>query len=159
MNFSGYFTLFGSMLIAVLLMIVPLPDWLGTVWPLWIVVVIAYWMLALPHRVGVGSACFFGLLLDVFNNTLFGQHALALVIVAYVMDKMHRQVRMFYWWQQSVVMMLLALLYCLSLYAVQWFLHDIHLSWQHWLPIVATGVVWPLVYGLLRHYRQKFRIT
>ena len=159
MNLSGYFTLLGSLLIAVLLMIMPLPEWLVTIWPLWIVVVLSYWMLALPHRIGLGSACFFGLLLDVFNNTLFGQHALALLIVAYLMDKVHRQVRMFDWWQQSIVMMFLAALYSLSLYAVQRFLHDVHLGWQHWLPILSTGVVWPLVFNVLRHYRQKFRIV
>lgn len=159
MNISGYLTIFGSMLIAIVLMMLPVPDWLSLVWPPWIVVVLSYWMLALPHRVGLWSAFFVGLWLDVCNNTLFGQHALALIIVAYVLDKMHHRLRLFYWWQQSFSVALLALLYALSLYAVQYYLHLTSVSWRHGLPIVAAGVVWPVVFWLLRYFRQKFRIT
>ncbi len=158
MNSYGYLTLFGSMLLAVLLMIMPLSSGLATVWPLWIVVVLGYWLYALPHRVSLGSAVFFGLLLDVFNNTLLGQHALALVTVAYIMEKMHHQMRLFFWWQQSLFMMFLTAIYVFILYIVQSFLFEIHLSWHYWLPIFTTGLVWPLVFGVLRHYRQKFRM-
>ncbi len=159
MNLSGYFILFTSMLLAVLLMIMPLPDGLAFIWPLWIVAVLGYWLYALPHRVSLGSALFFGILLDVFNNTLLGQHALALVTVAYIMEKMHHQIRLFFWWQQALLMMCLAAVYSFILFFVQSLLAEIHLSWPFWLPIISTGVIWPVVFALLRHYRQKFRIT
>jgi rod shape-determining protein MreD len=159
MNISGYLTIFGSMLVAILLMLLPMPVWLSLVWPPWIVLVLAYWMLALPHRVGLWSAFVVGLWLDVFNNTLFGQHALALIMVAFVLDKMHHRLRLFDWWQQSICVALLTLLYGLSLYAVQCYLQLTPVSWQHWLPVVAAGVVWPVVFWLLRYFRQKFRIT
>lgn len=159
MNMSGYLTIFGSMLIAMLLMIMPLPETLSAIWPLWIVVVMAYWMVALPHRVGLWSAWVIGLWLDVFNNTLFGQHALALVIVAYLIDKLHRPLRLWNWWQQSIVITCLSALYGVILYSVQCFLRETTLSWQHWLPVLSSGLVWPLVFWLLRHYRQKYRIT
>lgn len=158
MTVRGYLTIFASFLLAILLMIVPVPGSVGAAWPLWVVVVLIYWLLALPHRVGLWTAFVVGLWLDVFNNSLFGQHALALVIMAYVFGKLQRQIRLFYWWQQSLMVMVLTALYGLILYAVQRFLHVTHVSWQHWLPILTSGLVWPLVFGVLRHYRQKFRI-
>lgn len=159
MQLSGYLTLCGSLLAAIILTILPLPTWLIDIWPLWLLTTLAYWVIALPHRIGLWSAFVSGLLLDVLNNSLFGEHALALLVVIYCLIRLHRQIRFFPNWQQSIVIMFFALIYQLVLYIIQTIIHSPMPGLDFILPILTTGLFWPLVYGILRYYRQKYRIT
>ena len=46
-----------TFIVALGLTIMPLPDALELVRPEWIIMVLVYWVMALPNRVGVGIAC------------------------------------------------------------------------------------------------------
>ena len=51
-------------------MILPLPDWVQTYRPHWVALILIYWNMALPQRVGLWSAFFIGLLVDTAQGTL-----------------------------------------------------------------------------------------
>ena len=71
-------------LLALMLTLVPLPEALDPLRPDWVVLILIYWAMTAPRSYNVGSAWIIGILLDVAQGTLLGQHALALCVVVYV---------------------------------------------------------------------------
>ena len=51
--------------------------------PDFLALVLLYWCIQEPRYVGVGAAWVVGLVMDVGDATLFGQHALAYAVLAY----------------------------------------------------------------------------
>jgi rod shape-determining protein MreD len=151
--------IFLSFFIAYLLAIVPFPDWAMNYRPEWVPMVLIYWVMALPYRVGIGSAWVAGITLDVLEGSVLGLNALGLVIIAYVTLSLHLRLRMFSALQQAGL--LLALL-------------GINLVLSHWLQIitgqtVASGlmflmaaltsaIIWPSLFQLMRHIRRSFDV-
>jgi rod shape-determining protein MreD len=89
-----------SLLFAFLLSIFPVPDSLVWARPQWVSLVLVYWILELPERIGMGAAFVAGLCLDGLEGTVFGQHALALCLLAYLVLILYQRLRMFTIWQQ-----------------------------------------------------------
>ena len=50
--------------------------------PEWVPMVLIYWVMALPYRIGIGSAWIVGLVLDILEGSILGLNAMALVIIA-----------------------------------------------------------------------------
>ena len=84
-----------SFVLALLLTVLPLPEWIRIYRPQWYTLVLIYWTLAAPQRVGVGVGWLTGIIVDVSTGTLLGQHALALSLIAFITHKMHQRVRLF----------------------------------------------------------------
>lgn len=151
--------IFLSFFIAYLLAIVPFPDWAMNYRPEWVPMVLIYWVMALPYRVGIGSAWVAGITLDVLEGSVLGLNALGLVIIAYVTLSLHLRLRMFSSLQQAGL--LLALL-------------GINLVLSHWLQIVTgqtvasglmflmaaltSAIIWPSLFQLMRHIRRSFDV-
>ena len=57
--------------------------------------VLMYWVMALPYRVGIGSAWVAGIVLDVLEGSVLGLNALGLVVIAYITLSLHQRLRMF----------------------------------------------------------------
>ena len=73
-----------TFIIALLLTIMPLPEWARYLRPDWVGLVLIYWCLAVPERVGVITGWLMGLLVDLLTGAILGQHALALTVVAWI---------------------------------------------------------------------------
>jgi len=58
-------------------------------------VALVFWNVHQPRRVGVGVAFMFGLLMDVHQGALLGQHALAYTLLGFVAIAMHRRLLWF----------------------------------------------------------------
>ena len=100
------FTLF----VALLGNLLPLSGMAEALKPDFLALVLLYWCIQEPRYVGVGAAWFLGLVMDVSDATLFGQHALAYAVLAYAAEYFRRRVLRFPLWQQAVqVALLLAL--------------------------------------------------
>jgi rod shape-determining protein MreD len=69
----------------------------GRFWPVpdFIAIVVVYWALYQPRRVGIGVAFAFGILMDVHAGALLGQHALAYSLLAYGAISLHRRLPWF----------------------------------------------------------------
>jgi rod shape-determining protein MreD len=84
-----------TLLIAVVLNLVPLPAWLTWAWPDFVAVTLVYWGIFQPRRLGLFPAWLLGLLMDVADATLFGQHAAAYSALMFAAIFLHRRIQMF----------------------------------------------------------------
>lgn len=154
----GFWVIWSTFFLAMVLMLIPLPEWARIYQPQWAALVLIYWCLALPERVGVGTAWTLGLMIDVLTGTLLGQHALGLSIVAYLTLKMYQRLRVFPMWQMALsIMVLVAMQQMVSL----WVLGIIGTppdTWKYWFSSVTSLLLWPWVYLFLRNTRRAFQI-
>jgi rod shape-determining protein MreD len=151
-------TILISFIFALLLQMFALPAWAETLRPDWIALVLIYWCIALPERVGVGIGWLTGLILDVANGTLLGQNALALAIVAYLAIRLHQRVRLFPLWQQSVSVLLLITLHLMLVLWIKGIVGQSSETWAYWLPALTSMAVWPMVFIVLRGLRRSYRV-
>lgn len=85
--------IWGSLLVALLLNLLPLGRVLWM--PDLLAVVLVFWSIHQPRRVGLGAAFAFGLMLDVHQASLLGQHALAYSVLIYLAIMVHRRIQWF----------------------------------------------------------------
>jgi len=148
-----------TFLIAIVLAVMPLPEWARLYRPQWVTLVLIYWTLALPQRVGVTVGFSLGILLDALTGTLLGQHALSLSLIAYITLKTHQRVRLFPLWQQSVfVLGMLLLERVLSALAMGVAGRGVA-GVEFWLATVVGALLWPWAYFILRDLRRRFRVS
>lgn len=144
---------------ALLLMILPMPEWARDFRPQWVTLVLIYWCLALPHRIGVWSGFTLGILLDVLTGTLLGQHALGLSLVAFLSVQLHARLRVFPLWQQALaVLVLLTIEHLLSFWAIG-ASGQTPPGLNYWAIPPVGALLWPWVFVTLRNIRRHFRIA
>lgn len=148
-----------SFLTAFILTLIPLPAEAEAYRPDWVAMVLIYWCLALPHRVGPGTGWFVGLLLDVTRAELLGIHAFGLVVTAFLTNRLHLRMRMYPWWQQAASVLLLLLLYRGIVGWLRSLVTAVQFDYQYWLPCIIAMVVWPWLFVILRDLRRKAKIS
>ncbi|MDO5505842.1 MAG: rod shape-determining protein MreD [Pseudoxanthomonas suwonensis] len=92
-----------SVLVALLLGLLPLPGTLQPLRPYWLALVVLYWLLEAPERVGLGFAFLAGLIADLAWGGLLGEQSLRLLVMAFILDRFRSQVRFFPLPQQMLV--------------------------------------------------------
>jgi rod shape-determining protein MreD len=154
----GGLAILASFCVALVLTILPLPDWAQPFRPQWVTLVLIYWTLALPHRVGVGIGFLNGIALDVLTGTLLGQHALGLSIVAFATLKLHQRVRVFPLWQQSLVVLVLLVVEHLLALWVMGAIQEQPPGLVYWAVPPIGALLWPWVFVILRDIRRRFHV-
>ncbi len=145
--------------VALILAISPGPDWAEQFRPDWVGLVLIYWCLAVPQRVGVGTGWLVGLTLDVLNGALLGQYALAKSVIAFLTVRFHLQLRMFPRWQQAAsVLLLIAINYLLVLWARS-LAGEAPASWSYWTPSIVSMLAWPWLFVILRDVRRRWHVS
>lgn len=152
-----YLMIGGVFLVALLLTIMPLPSGLVDWRPQWVALTLIFWILTLPEWVGVGVAWTIGIVLDVLTGTLLGEHALSLSLVAFIVLKLHKRLRLFPRHQQSFTVFLLLLLDRLLNLWVIGALGYTAPSLGYWLPPVVGALFWPWICPLLGLIGERFR--
>ena len=148
-----------TFVIALLLTVIPLPDWARYLRPDWVGLVLIYWCMALPDRVGVTTGWFVGLLVDLLTGSLLGQHALSLTVVAYVTLKFHLRLRLVPVWQQSLTVLVLLILHQLLALWISRLIGRPGVPLYFWAPSLIGMLLWPPVHSLLRGMRRSFRVN
>lgn len=70
--------------------------------PDFVALVLAFWCVHQPRLVGLGAAWLLGLLTDVGNGVLLGQHALAYCLLAFAAITLSRRILWFALWGQAL---------------------------------------------------------
>lgn len=137
-----------TLLGAVLLNMIPFGRLPGI--PDWVALALTFWCIHQPLKVGMGVAFLLGLVMDVANANVMGQHALAYVLLAFAAAGLSRRVLWFPLSQQAlhvlplllgtqIVMLLARMLGGADFPGVTWFLSS----------ITATLLWHPVTYLLL----------
>jgi rod shape-determining protein MreD len=141
-------------LVALILSVLPLPGWLDPFRPAFLVLTVLYWSIVSPRAGGIGLGWAAGLLLDVFQGAVLGQHALALALVTYVAIREHQKIRSKPDFQQALMVFGALAVYEAIVFAIDgWSGHPVTspLRWIH----VATGaVVWPFAAAILERTHE-----
>ena len=156
---SGYWVIVVTLLAAAILAVVPLDRSLAWWRPEWMLLVIIYWAIALPHRIGLFTAFTLGLLMDVLEGGTLGQHMLAMGIVVTLAKLMYQRLRMFSSAQQATVIFVLAGIHQLIL---QWLLGLQGLAvpgFAFLFPAITSALLWPLLMPFLRGVRRVYGVT
>ena len=94
-----------TFLIGLLLSVWPMPPFMDIFRPLWLALLLAFWTLNLPHKIGMTTAFALGLCEDVLYGTLLGQNALVLTLITFLVLSLQQRLRMFPMWQQSLTIL------------------------------------------------------
>lgn len=153
------FTLFVSFIFAFILTIIPLPTWALWYRPAWVPLVLIYCLLASPGRMGLGSAWVIGLLLDAITGSSLGEHALGMVLIAFLAIKLQRQMQMAAIWQQSISILLLIFIFQLTIMLSQGMLGQANSFHGFWIPAVTSMFIWPWLVIIMRDNYQTIPST
>ncbi len=154
----GTWVIFLSFLLALMLSALPLPEDLQWWRPEWVVLVLLYWIVAIPERVGLGSAWIMGILLDLLEGSLLGLNALSLTLVAYIMLLLYRRVRMFSWLQQAVFVFMLVAIYQIVSHWIKGILGGSTQTLMFLMPAFISAMLWPWLFVLLRGVRRYYSV-
>jgi len=146
-----------SIVVALMLAIAPLPGWAEPYRPDWVALTLIYWSMTLPQTYGVGSAWLVGLVLDVAQGTLLGQHALALSLVIYITVKFHLQLRQFPLLQLSATVFAMLALHQFILFWINGVVGVNSPAETYWGPVISGTLIWPLLTMLLAGIHQRAR--
>ncbi|MDH3636016.1 MAG: rod shape-determining protein MreD [Gammaproteobacteria bacterium] len=150
-----YLVIYLSLLVALVLMILPLPDWVQIYRPNWIALTLIYWSMALPKRVGLWYAFFTGIILDTSLGTLLGQHTLPLIIIIYINLNLYLRIRVLALAQQAIYIFALLLIDQVIVVWVEGVLgRPTPVLTFFGAPFIGM-LIWPWVFVVLRDIRRK----
>jgi len=150
---------FVTLLLAFMLSALPLPETIQWFWPEWTLLVFLYWVIALPHRFGLGWALIVGLMMDLLQGNYLGVNGLAMVSVIFFAMLMYRRLRMYRVWQQAfIVAFLVAINQCIS-YFGQGFGSNASAGLWFLFPALTSGFVWMWLFVILRGIRRAFKVA
>jgi rod shape-determining protein MreD len=153
---NGWFIL-ATFIVGVALNVAPASGVTLALRPDFMALVILYWCIQEPRYVGVGVAWMLGLVMDVADATLFGQHALAYAVLAYSAEYFRRRVQRFPLWQQAPQVAVL-LMICAALVLVVRVVGGAPLPrWSYAVPPLVGALLWPLVSVLLQWPQRPAR--
>ncbi len=146
---NSWFVLF-TLLAALVANTFPLSGFALVLRPDFLALVLLFWCIREPRLISVGIAWFLGLLMDVADGTVFGQHALAYAVLAYAAEYFRRRVLRFPLWQQAAQVAVLLLL-CSALVALVRVVGGAPLPrWNYAIGSFTGALLWPVLTVLLQ---------
>jgi rod shape-determining protein MreD len=158
MRHTSLFTVYFTLLIALLCQLFP---WVGQgiiFRPAFMLVVLLYWLLRAPNLCNIGTAWLAGLLVDLATGSLLGQHALSFAITAYVALSYQRRLVLFNGWQLAGYVFALLVIERIVILLLKLFAGNENPGLQYFLPIIAGLVLWQmliLLFGGLTRPKTK----
>nr|WP_216602237.1 rod shape-determining protein MreD [Vibrio pectenicida] len=147
-----------SFLIALTLQTIPWPGVLDLLRPSWLLLVACYWVLALPHRVNVGTALILGLLWDLLLGSTLGIRGMMMSIVVYLVALNFLLLRNMALWQQAILIGLLSMILDVLIFSGEYLVQDIAFNpLLLWSGLINT-ILWPWLFLLMRRVRRHWHV-
>ncbi|CAH0541568.1 rod shape-determining protein MreD [Vibrio marisflavi] len=147
-----------SFLIALILQTIPWPGILEILRPSWLLLVTCYWVLALPHRVNVGTALIVGLLWDLLLGSTLGIRGMMMSIVIYLVALNFLVLRNMALWQQAVVIALLSMLLDILIFCGEYLIRDVTFNPLLLWSALINCILWPWLFLLMRRVRRHWHV-
>ncbi len=155
---SGSIVLYATFIAALILQVVPLPLWAHQARPDIPLLVLIYWSMALPGRIGIFAAVAIGIIVDALTSSLLGQHALAYALAIYIVLIMHKRLRLLPMWQQALTVLVILTIERLIAALILGITDGLLPDMLFWLSPLIGMFLWPWIFILLREIRQNFHI-
>ncbi|MBP9713196.1 MAG: rod shape-determining protein MreD [Sterolibacterium sp.] len=137
-----------TLLLALLLNMVPLAGLPGV--PDFVALVLAFWCLREPLKIGMGIAFLLGLGMDIADASIIGQHTMAYVLLAYAANSLSRRILWFPLLQQALQIFPLLLLAQAVMLAIRLVTGASFPGLSYFLGCIIATLLWyPLTYLLL----------
>jgi rod shape-determining protein MreD len=146
-----------SFVLGLMLTIMPLPEAAAPFRPDWLAMLAIFWAMQLPRTWSVGSAWIIGIVLDVAQGTLLGQHALALCSIVFITVRFHLLMRVFPLPQLTASVFPLLALYQFLLFWINGVAGVEAPLVAYWGPVVSGTIAWPIVMSALSGVRYRSR--
>ncbi len=156
---KGSWIIFLSFIIAMMLMVIPMPDWSISWRPAWLALVLIYWCMAMPERIGIGVGWLVGMLLDVQQGTVLGLNAMGFTMLAYITLKSYQRMRIAPLPRQAIMICCYLLVYEFIVLMIRIIIGVPPQSWTYWMPALTSMLIWPWVFIILRDTRRKYIIA
>lgn len=136
-----------SVVVAFLLNLLPWGHWVGI--PDFVALVLIFWSIHQPRKVGIGIAFTMGLLMDVHNATLLGENALSYTLLSYFAIMIHRRVLWFKMPAQVLHVLPLLLLMQTVQLVIRLLVSGFFPGWLYFVESFVTAALWPVVTSML----------
>ncbi len=139
-----------TLIAALIINLLPWTGWLLAIKPDFVALVLLYWCIQQPRKVGFAAAWLLGLMMDVADGSLFGQHALAYSMLAFAGIVLHRRVLMFTMKDQILHVIPLLLLNDLIVLAIRKLAGAEFPGFSYFVGSFIAGALWPTACFLLK---------
>ncbi len=138
-----------SALVGLALTALPLPPWLDMARPAFLVLTVLYWSINAPRSGGLALGFFAGLMLDVFQGPVLGEHALALSLITYIAVREHQRIRSKPAFQQALIVFAALVVYEFVLFAIDGWTGHLVTSPVRWIHTLTGALIWPPASAML----------
>lgn len=149
--------IYGSFLAGLLFAVIPLPAMVQPLRPYLLAMLVAYWAMEAPTRVGFGTAFLLGVIADLATASVLGEQAFRLVVIAWLVQRFRTRLRFFPLWQQAAAVGLLLFNDRLLAWLIHLSVGSNLSSLAWWLSPVLGFLLWPWLYVLIDMARLRAR--
>ena len=147
-----------TFILAIAFEVMPLPEALQAFRPPLVMMILIYWTMMWPQRVGVGIAFCIGICLDILHGQLLGQNALALIVVTNLTLRFHLQIRIFPLWQLTMTVFALLTFNALLQLLVEGLAGLSPSGFMRWTQVLTGTLLWPFVMGAMDRLRMTVEL-
>jgi len=139
----------GTFFFAILLSMLNYQESIQSMIPNWVLLIVIYWCLVAPDRFSMFTAWCVGLLLDILNLTILGQHALSFAVAALIVSMVTPRALNYPLWLQCFFVMAL----CLFVMGFEFWLNHLAFGYEfsmlNWQAVIVAGLIWPFLRVIL----------
>jgi rod shape-determining protein MreD len=143
-----------TLIAALLVNLLPWSGLLLAVKPDFVALAVLYWCIQQPRKLGFAAAWLMGLMMDIADGSLFGQHALAYSVLAFAGIVLHRRVQMFTLKDQILHVIPILLLNDLVVLAIRTLAGAAFPGFSYFVGSFLAGALWPMMCFLLKLPQQ-----
>lgn len=147
----------GSIVVALAFNLLPWRDMRGV--PDLLALVLTFWCVHQPRKLGIGIAWILGLVMDASNGVLFGQYAFAYAALAYAAHTLHRRILRFTLLQQAAHVLVLLLASQVLMLIVRMIAGGTYPGLSFFAGSLLAAALWPIAsYVLLLPQRRAVNV-
>ena len=150
-------TFWASIAIAIVLSLMPLPEGWRALKPFWLALVVIYWALEAPERMGLGLAFLLGLAGDLLTGSLLGEQALRLTVIAFIVLRLRARMRFFPMPQQVLAVLALLVNDRVVMLMIRAFAGSATPDYTYWLAPFVGALLWPWLFLVLDGLRLRVK--
>ncbi len=142
-----------SVIVASVLLVYPLSYTLSGWRPLWMMMIMLFWVLCQPTWCGVWFAFATGIFTDLLLDAPLGLNALSFVLITFIVRFFTRERRILTFANLWLIAAMAILAHLFFIWMAR-IMGGVQFSLaQHWQPLLTSILAWPLLYFLLRKWR------